>query len=239
MSIPRRPCSPPTVTLVYPARRLMMKRTIVSALVMAGCCLPAAAAAQGFGVGGRIGVFGLGPEVTYDHARIIAVRAGVGSVPVHPTAKMSDADVKIDLPSTLDNVGLDVYPGRHKFRLSGGLLFKHDIVLEATPTQNIDFNHHTYTPAQVGSLKGTYAFSSTAPYATLGFAGHGKGFGAFVDLGAAFLGTPTVKLQSTGPCATNTQCQIDMRAEEQKQQTDAGKVLKALPLLSMGLRFGL
>ena len=201
---------------------------------------PAAAAAQSVGLAGRAGMFGLGGEASVDFGRHLGLRGGLGAVPVKVIGTLSDVDFEIQPPSPLTNIGADIYPFGGHFRVSGGLLFKHDISMSARVTGIVDINGHSYTGAQAGTIAGKLAWRSTAPYTTLGFSGRGKGFGVSFDIGTAFLGKPGLTLTSNGPAyQTNAQFRADLAAEQQKDQEDASKFLKLLPLLSFGIRWGI
>lgn len=201
--------------------------------------LPMAVPAQSVGLAARAGMFGLGGEASVDFGHHFGLRGGLGAVPLNVDGTLSNVDFKIEPPSPLTNVGADVYPFGGHFRLSGGLLFKHDVTMSAKVTSTIEINGRSYTAAQAGTISGKLAWGSTTPYTTLGFSGRGKGFGMFFDVGTAFLGTPTMTLTSSGPAAqSNAQFRSDLAAEQQKDQTDAAK-LKLLPLLSIGMRWGI
>ena len=206
----------------------------------ASAALPAAAAAQAVGLAGRAGMFGLGGEASVDLGRHLGLRAGLGAVPLNVIGTLSDVDFEIQPPSPLTNIGADLYPFGGHFRVSGGLLFKHDISMSARVTGTVKINGNSYTGAQAGTISGKLAWSSTAPYTTLGFSGRGKGFGVSFDIGTAFLGQPALTLTSNGPASqTNAQFRTDLAAEQKKDQEDAGKYLKLLPILSFGIRWGI
>ncbi len=216
-----------------------MKRVLSAAALVAGLLVPALVQAQSVGIAARGGTLGLGGEVSLDLNRWIGVRGGIGSIPVQPSATFSDIKYTIKPPSTLKNIGIDFYPGGSQFRLSGGLMFKHDIGLDAEPTSgSYDVNGQTYDASQVGSLTAAFAYNSTAPYATLGFASRGH-FGLTFDIGAAFMGEPTVSLTANGPIASDMTFQQNLRDEQDKIQRDAGKYMKILPILSLGIRVGI
>ncbi len=215
-----------------------MKRILSAAVLAAGLLLPAALAAQHIGITGRAGSLGLGGEVNLDFNSRLGVRGGIGSIPVQPSATFENIKYTIKPPSTLSNVSVDLYPAGGSFRLSGGLMFKHDIGLDAEPTGTYELNGTQYAGSQVGTLSAAFAYTSTAPYATMGFAARGH-FGFTFDFGAAFMGEPTVRLTANGPIASDLSFQQNLREEELKIQTDAGKYMKILPILSLGLHIGI
>jgi hypothetical protein len=216
------------------------KPAVVLFAVLASAGLTSGAFAQSVALSGRFGILGVGGEANVDFGRRFGVRGGVGAVPLSLSGTDSDGETTIQLPSTLSNVGADVYPFGGHFRLSGGVLFKHDVSFSDRVTGTIDLNDRTYTAAQAGTINGKLTWSSVAPYTTFGFSSRGKRFGMWFDLGAAFLGAPAFTLTSTGPATQNdAQFRADLSAEQKKTQDDARKYLKILPVLSLGVRWGL
>ncbi len=216
-----------------------MKRLLSAAALVAGLLLPAWAHAQSIGIAARGGTLGLGGELELNLNRHLGVRGGIGSVPVKPTANFDNVKYTIEPPSTLKNVGIDLYPAGGGFWLSGGFLFQHDVALSAEPAGNYEIDGTTYTPDQVGKLTATFDYTSTAPYATIGFASRGR-IGLTFDIGAAMMGEPTVRLVSTGGSLSgDVNFQERVQNAEGEIQTDAGKYMKILPILSLGIRVGI
>jgi len=216
-----------------------MKRTFVAAMLVAAVLLPSAGRAQSFGLAGRAGSLGVGGEVNLDLNRFIGVRGGVGSIPMQPTGTFSDVEYTVKPPSSLQNVGVDLYPLGGHFRLSGGFLFKHDIALEGVSHASYEINGVSYSAAEAGTLTASFTYSSTAPYATLGFSGRGRGFGLSFDVGAASLGQPTVALAASGSMRDNAIFQQNLRQDQADMQDKANKYMKILPIVSLGIRFGI
>lgn len=217
-----------------------MKRVFMAAAFAAGLLLPSPAAAQSVGLAARGGSLGLGGEVNLDLNRWIGVRGGVGAIPVKPSGDIGDVKYDITPPSSLKNAGVDVYPLGGHFRVSGGLLFRHDVALDGEAAGSFEFNGVTYTVPQAGSVHGDLTWSSTSPYASFGFASRGKGLGLSLDFGAVFMGEPTLQLTARGGSMVNDPTfQSNLRAEQQKAQDDAGKYLRVLPIVSLGLRYGI
>lgn len=216
-----------------------MKRRFVAAAFAAGLLLPGVIAAQSVGLAARGGTLGVGGEVNVDFNKWVGLRGGVGAILIEPSGDVQDVKYTIK-PPTLVNLGLDLYPTGGAFRLSGGLLFKHDVSLDAQAANSFTFNDVTYTPAQAGTVHGDVVWGSTSPYASFGFAHRHKGFGLTFDLGAVFMGEPTITLTSTGGTLSNNAVfRQNLLAAQDSAQHDAGKYLKILPVLSIGLKFGL
>ncbi len=216
-----------------------MKRVVVAAL-LAALALPVAARAQKIGLAARAGMLGLGGEASYNFNRFLGVRAGIGAVPFQPSGNIKNVNYTIKPPSTLQNIGVDVYPLGGRWRLSGGFMFKHDISLDASPSDSIEFNHQKYSPQQAGTVTGLISWSSVAPCLTTGWSSKGKGFGMFFDFGAAFLGEPSFTFNSTGGTLSNDPSfRANLVAAQDSARQDAGKYMKILPVLSFGFRIGI
>jgi hypothetical protein len=217
-----------------------MKRMVWSLALVAGAILPISAQAQ-IGIAARGGTFGVGGEVSFDINRHLGLRGGIGTIPIKPSGTFGDVDFKISPPSTLANAGIDIYPLGGIFRLSGGFLLNHDFSMEGqyTGTGTITINGVQYTGTQAGTVRGEFNYSSSAPYASFGFSGRGRGFGLSLDIGAAMLGAPDLLLTTNGTMAQNPTFLQNLLAEQQKDQDKANKYLKILPLVSLGIRIGI
>lgn len=215
-----------------------MKRLFMAAALAAGLLLPSLATAQKVGLAARGGTFGVGGEVSVDVSRFLGVRGGLGFIPITPEGDVEDVTYKVN-PPKLANVGFDVYPTGGHFRLSTGLLFKHDVGMDAKANQNFEFDGKTYTPAQAGTVHADVTWNATSPYGSFGFAARGKGFGLSFDLGAVFMGEPNITFTSSGGTLSNdASFKQSLFNEQAKAQHDAGKYLKVLPIVSLALRVG-
>jgi hypothetical protein len=217
----------------------MMRKALVAAL--ATLALPLALSAQSVGIGVRAGTFGLGGEVSVQLMEKLAVRGGLGIVPVELNGDFGDVTYNIKPTSPLTNVGLNFFPGMGGLHLSAGVLMVPNTTdLTAEYTGTVTIGDRTYTGAEAGTLTGTLDHGSMAPYAGIGFGRMtARGIGLFLDLGAAFMSEPVVTLNASGPGTNSQQFRDDLERERQKAQEDAEKYLRILPQISLGLRFGL
>lgn len=217
----------------------MRKVMLLCAAVVA--VVPAGVRAQGFGVGARVGLVGIGAEAAVGVASRVAVRGGVGLLPFETTTTIDDITYTLELPRTWYNVGVDFFLGG-PFRLGGGVLFKpDDPTLEATPTANVDVGGQTFTPEQIGTLRGTFVSRDRAPYAMVGLGRHTtRGFGLFLDAGVALLGEPEVTLESVGGTFSDQEeLNARLAAEADQVERDSGDYLRAWPFLSVGVKLGI
>lgn len=217
-------------------RRIAAVLAVTAALVL----LPVSGEAQSIGVGLRAGTLGLGGEVAVGLTRTLGIRAGVGAFPFTYTGMFSNVQYHVHPPATLSNVGIDVFPWGGAFHLSAGALLKpQDIVMTAIYSGSVTLGGTTYSGSQVGVLTGHAGYSSIAPYAALGWGRiSGHGLGLFVDVGAAFLNAPTIRLSATGPIASDPAFQTSLALEQQQAQTHAATYMKVLPIISLGLHYG-
>ena len=225
-----------------------MKKTLFAFCAAALVLLPAAVQAQGFAVAGRAGTLGVGAEAALGLGTNLAIRGGIGLMPLELDATdafdSNGVDATLELPKTWYNIGLDLYLGGG-FRVGGGMMFKPDdptLTGTLTGSASIEIGGVTYTATDVASVKGALVSKSSAPYALIGFGRHVKpGIGLFLDLGVAFMGDPDVQLTATGnsTVVNSPEFQSRLRTEEQNVEDDLGKYLNYWPILNLGLKFGI
>ena len=222
-----------------------MKRTAVVLAALLALALPAAASAQ-LSVGARAGTVGLGGEVSYGLTRLLAIRGGIGFVPYTYQDEFEQVDYEIAFPDRIWNVGVDLYPTGGGLRISAGLLHRPAFELDATGQQQATIGGRTYNGDL--DIQGTLSNEKeTAPYASIGFGrATGRGFGFFVDVGAAFVGEGEIQLSGTcTETSTGQPCpEFDTRlqqeeAEANAQLDDFGSFVKVHPILQLGFRIGL
>lgn len=222
---------------------MRMRLAVVTAAALVAA--PAALAAQGFGVAGRVGTLGIGAEGALGLGPSFVVRGGLGLMPFTPSTTIDDIDFELSLPETWFNVGGDLYLGGSGFRIGGGLLVKPDdptLVAELASGSNIEIGDREYTSTEVSSLEGTVDSRNTAPYFLIGFGKHtSSGIGLFLDLGAAVLGEPEVRLTAEGNSAVvnDPQFQAELRKQEQRTEDDIGGYLNFWPIINVGVKIGL
>ncbi len=92
----------------------------------------------------------------------------------------------------------------------------------------------TYTPAQLGSLTGSFVTNKIAPFVSFGWGNIARSkFGIFFDLGVSFTGSPSVELAATGGVA-----QADLTAEAAEFEDDLS-LFKYYPIATLGLSFAI
>ncbi len=200
--------------------------------------LPAAGQTSGVGINSHLGTLGLGVDGMVSFGEQLAVRAGINFQPWAVRADYSGVDFDLDLPSPSVMGTVNYYPGGTIFFLSGGFVyFGDDPSLDAVLADSLDLGDGTYAPEDIGNLTGTVDTRSLAPYLGIGLGNMSTGgeWAFFLDLGAAFHGTPEVGLQADGPIAGDPVFQEDLRQEEEEIRDDLSS-LKVYPVFSVGFR---
>ncbi len=189
-----------------------------------------------FGIGVKGGTLGLGVDFTGCITDWFAVRGSVNAIDV--TRSYTDTDVDYDADVKLGAYGvlLDVHPFKGNFRLTAGLASnRNEINLTAEPTADVTIGGTTYTPAQVGTLKGTVGFKDSAPYFGIGLGEAAKGPGRVkfvLDVGVLMQGSGKVTLASSTGLVSSS----DLRQEESDIEDDISD-FKFWPVLDLGISF--
>ena len=224
-----------------------MRKTIFALAMAALLAVPSLAEAQ-FGLAARVGTLGLGAEAALGVGERLVLRGGVGFMPIEWDVSDEldqgvDVEAKLKLPSSMYNIGGDLYLGS-SFRIGGGVLFRTDdpeIIGTLEGSATIEIGDVIYTATEVSEIRGFLVAGKQAPYALIGFGKHtSSGIGLFVDLGVAFMGDSEVNLTATGdPTIVNDPAfQAELRQEETNIEEDIGAYTKYWPILNIGLRFG-
>lgn len=217
----------------------MLRRALASAIVVA-FALPATGRAQvPVAVGAHAGTTGLGATAVVGVTSFLNVRGSAALQPVEPDFALDGVDYTVSLPSPQFLLTANLHPGGAGVYLSAGFLISgDDLAVEGNITQDVEIGGNTYTPQEIGTLRGELDGNDVAPYLGVGIGnpvGDGKRLGFFTDLGIAFTGKPEVTLESVGgTLAPSQQVQLDsdLLAEEANVSEDA---LKIWPVVSVGL----
>ena len=218
-----------------------MRACALLCLLLVSLAFPQTLSAQNFGVGARIGTLGFGGEAALGLSDQFVVRGGIGSFVLDFNGDYGDVTYTISPPSLTGTLGMDFYPAGG-LRLMAGLMFRRgDFTMESgdlAGAGGITIGDNEYTEG--GTLTGTMATRSTAPFVGLGFGHHTQGdFGFFLDLGVAFVGDPEVSMEGQGAIASVPGFQEDLDKEAQKIQDEAATYLKYWPILSVGVKIPL
>ena len=201
--------------------------------------IPGTVLAQGFSIGARAGTFGFGGEAALGLSDSFVARGGLGSFIWDFNGEYGDVEYTVSPPSMTGTLGLDYYPGNGSFRLMAGIMYRNgDFKMDSgdlSQAGGIEIGDNEYF--EEGTLHGTLATRSTAPFVGIGFGHHTRGdFGFFADLGVAFTGSPDVTMEARGPIASVPGFQEDLDKEVRRIEDEAAPYLKYWPVLSVGVK---
>lgn len=187
------------------------------------------------------GTLGVGPEVGVRFSDMLGVRGSASFLGVN--TDFDSDDVTYDGHLKLESYGamLDVYPMGGHFRVSAGArINKNRARVDATPTSSVEIGNATYTPAQIGTLRGRADVKNIAPALTLGWSGaRQRGFMFGFDAGVLFQGRVRVRnFTASGTAASNATFQANLESERRSLQDDVNDY-KLYPIvqLAIGYRF--
>ena len=217
-------------------------KIIATGILLLLLAVPQGVPGQSLGVGARAGFLGLGGEAAVELNRSVVLRGGFGVFPLDFTGEYSEVSYTVTPPSSIGNVGIDLYPGGRGFRIVAGIMSRSgDVEIlsgdlsEGSPVQIGDEEYN-----QPGTISGVLKSKSTAPFVGIGFGRHtAPGFGLFLDFGVAFVGDPEVSLDASGPVRDVPGFLENLRKEEREIEEVGGGLLKYWPVFSVGIRLGI
>lgn len=169
------------------------------------------------------GTLGIGPEAGLRFNRTVGVRASAAFLDFSHEFDVDDIDY--DGRVKLESYGamVDIYPTGSGLRVSGGVrVDRNRVNVTAAPTGNVTVGDISFTPEQIGTLRGHADADDVAPLVTIGYAGgltRGIKFG--VDGGVMFHGRPQVReLTADGSFAANPVFQEELAKERVKLSDD-------------------
>ena len=221
----------------------MLRIPLAAALGAALLASAASAQAQDgrFAVGGNLGTPGVGAELQYKLNDSFVVRGGGDWMNFGYDHTYSGIDYDAKLKTGTGGLFLDWHPMQGGFFVSGGGYFgERKARLSGTPTGPTQIGDITYTPAQIGTIRGDVEMSKAQPFVGLGwdntFSGDG-GWGFRVLGGVSFSDKPKVDLTASGGTLSNDPIfQTELQREEDNVRDDA-KGFKYFPVAQVGLTY--
>ncbi len=180
---------------------------------------PAFAQDARWSVGVTGGTLGVGPQVSFRPSPHFGVRANAGFLSVSRDEEVDDIDYDGELNLNSYGAMLDWFPTGGGLRISlGGRVNNTDIDLVGRPATSVSVGDTTYTPQQIGTLRGTVTTDDFAPLLTLGYGGTlAEGFTIGAEIGVLWQGEPEIgDLRATGLLASTPQLQTDIEREERE-----------------------
>lgn len=184
---------------------------------------PAVAQDSQWSVGLIGGTLGIGPQVAFRPNPYLGLRANAAFLSVSRDEEVDDINYDGELDLNSYGAMLDWFPTGGGLRISlGGRVNNTEIDLVGRPTTNVTVGNTTYTPQQIGTLRGTVTTDDFAPMLTIGYGGTlAEGFTIGAELGVLFQGEPEIgDLRGTGLLASTTQFQADIEREEREIEDD-------------------
>jgi hypothetical protein len=192
-------------------------------------------------VGLKASTVGVGGEVAWKINHYFVVRGGANWIGFGTDRKIDQIDYDFDLEFLNGSAFVDVHPFQNGFRITGGAFIgTNKVDLKATPDEPIEIGDITFTPAEIGTLKGKVDLNTFAPYAGFGWvSGHKKrsGFQFYVDLGVKFGGDPNVKLTSVDGLLSSDPTLLNEIDEEIKKIEDDLELLGFYPVIQLGFTY--
>lgn len=215
---------------------------MIGRLTAAGVLMAAqsAAFAEGHALAARAGALGLGIEYAYSVSERFTVRAGLNGSKISTDAEESGIAYDVDLVWDSVSIAFDLHPTKGALRLTGGIL-QNDNRLEtlAQVAGNTTVGATTYTPTEIGTLRGEIRFDDTAPFAGLGWdwSRRKERFGMSLDLGVVSQGDPVAELTGEGGTLLGDPAfHADLEAEESELE-DSLDDLDLVPYFTLGFVF--
>jgi hypothetical protein len=215
---------------------------LLLAAAAAAFAMPAVVSASPVTLAVTGGTLGVGPEVSYRIAPLLAVRGSATFLGV--TGHGSTGGYRYEGHAHLANWGgtVDVHPFANGFRLSAGARYTGNdrIRLRGMSKTNVTYGPMVFTPEQAGVITSTIHTRSVSPIATIGYSRSSlSGFTFGLDAGAMFHGTPSACCYSaTGELSSNPIAQADY-ADQMAHIRHAIHGYHVYPVLqaSLGYRF--
>lgn len=223
--------------------RFSLVAALGAAAVAGATATPLRALAQDgrLAVGGNIGTPGLGVELQYKLSDSFVLRGGGDWMNFDHDQTYSGVDYSAKLKTSTAGAFVDWHPGGGGFFLSGGSYFgERQARLDGRPTGPTQIGDLTFTPEQIGTIRGDVEMSKAQPFVGLGwdntFARGGR-WGFRVLGGVSFSDKPKVDLTATdGTLAGDPTFQAELQREEDNVRDDA-KGFKYFPIVQVGLNY--
>jgi len=196
------------------------------------------AVADDLALSANLGTLGPGVALSYSFDERFAARFGLNrwdrSDDIESDGIRYDIELDLDTGFAL----LDWRPAASTFRVTGGLVSNgNSITGIASSSGVVNVGGTDYDLSQVGELRSEIDFDSSAAYLGIGWdwlrpAGGTRGFGASLDLGVLFQGSPSVELSQRG--GTLPIDPADLDAEEDNIERDLDE-FDYYPVLAAGV----
>lgn len=221
-----------------------MIRAVLPALALSAVMMGAGAAdaqTSRFAVGVQGGTPGLGANVQFSLNDYLVLRGGYDALSIERDDTYDGIPYNGEADFSSPGAFVDLHPFRNAFFVSGGAYFgDRSVDIDSTPTTPTEIGGVTFTPEQIGTLRGSIDLEGTAPFVGVGFDNtftSGGHWGWRVLVGAAFSDEPQVDLASEGGSISDTaEFQAALAVEEADILAEADDY-DVLPVVQLGLNY--
>ena len=201
---------------------------------------------DGWGVGVKIGLTGLGLELTRSLTETINLRASYNTFEFDED--INDTDVSYSGEFKKNSLGLfaDWHPWDGGFRVSAGVYHHFDNEINIVATSSVagtfEFNNQVFDASNIGSVNGSVSFEKTTPYFGIGWGNAsqaGQKWGFIVELGVQFQDAPSASLVAnncTLPLGVCDELNAAIVAEISSLEDDIDE-FDLWPVLSIGISY--
>jgi len=218
-----------------------MKRIPILGLAISGLLFSSMSAAEGIGVGAKVGTLGFGLEVTKGFTPTINGRIGFNTFSFDASGTESDVDYDADLNMESVAALVDWHPFSGGFRATAGLMVNNnELEMTAKSAVSYDVGGTTYTPAEIGTFGGVVNFNDIAPYAGIGWGNSvekGQHLTFAIDVGVLMQGSANVDFTASGGTLSSDPTLLADLATEEAQLEDSLDDYDLFPVISLGLAF--
>jgi hypothetical protein len=219
-----------------------MKKSIATGLLLLFLSLPLGAEAQGLGIGARAGFLGFGGEAAVELNRSVVLRGGFGVFPIDFTGEYSGVSYTVTPPSSIGNLGIDLYPGGRGFRIVAGLMSRSGDVELQSGTCRREARCRSETRSTIRPVPSPESSSPSPPHPSWESASGGTRLrGLACSWTSAWLSWVTRRSAWTPPDPIRDVPGFmeNLRKEEREIEEVGGGLLKYWPVFSVGIRLGI
>jgi hypothetical protein len=219
-------------------------RTTLALIALLLGLSPGGVAAQGAGIGAKIGTLGYGADLGIGLGSAFVLRGGVSFSPERlfvtrwVPVEISGIDYALEPPSTTFTVGLEAHL-IGPLKLTGGILYRNeDLVARADAYEPLQIGNTIYDSES--TIWATLDQNRVLPYFGLGLGRlNSRGLGVYLDLVVAYSSDADVLMTASPELAVIPGFTQDLRTEADQFAADAGLIKNFYPMLQFGLKVGL
>lgn len=194
-------------------------------------------------VGLKVGTAGFGVEGRTPIIENLYGRLGVNYFHYNHALDKGSLNYKGKLTLLTVPLMLDYHPFEGSgFRLSAGIAYNDNkVTATAKPNKSVTLNNHTYTAAELGSVKATLTLGQkVVPVISLGYDSsfvRDSPWSFNAEAGFMYLGTSKVRVSANGVGASNQSLINDLNQDANKSLKQVKNYLRFFPVVSLGFKY--